>query len=193
MQATTQSLYQGYVPFRVCSLLLGKSQLIIVKILFSLITIIIPLKLYKVHSILKSGKGGESWRRSQFGLEASSVESNKGSPAGLREVGGGGPVVKRKKKKNRPPTRKQDERARSWGRVGGPAGMQLLGTGWHSGGLRVGGRQVLMLEILHNLQGFFPSDYLLFTQDKLHLPKIFPTSTSPPWEPSLVPPSCDVP
>lgn len=98
MQATTQNLYQGYVPFRVCSWLLGKSQLMIVKILFSLITIIIPLKLYKVHSILKSEKGGESWRRSQFGLEASSVESNKGSPAGLREVGGGGLVVKRKKK-----------------------------------------------------------------------------------------------
>lgn len=150
MQATTQNLYQGYVPFRVCSWLLGKSQLMIIKILFSLITIIIPLKLYKVHSILKSEKGGESWRRSQFGLEASSVESNKGSPAGLREVGGGGLVVKRKKK-TRPPTRKQDECARSWGRAGGPAGMQLLGTGWHSGGLRVGGRQVLMLEILHNL------------------------------------------
>lgn len=67
----------------------------IVKILFS-ITIIIPLKLYKVHSILKNGKGGERRRGSQSGLEASTVDSNKGSPAGLKEVGGGGPVVKNK-------------------------------------------------------------------------------------------------
>lgn len=66
-----------------------------VKILFSLI-IIIPLKLYKVHSILKSGEGGDRRRGSQFGLEASSVNSNKGSPAGQEEVGGGGPVVKNK-------------------------------------------------------------------------------------------------
>ena len=35
-------------------------------------------------------------RGSQFGLEASSVNSNKGSPAGQEEVGGGGPVVKNK-------------------------------------------------------------------------------------------------
>lgn len=95
----------------------------IIKILFSLITIIIPLKLYKVHSILKSGRGGERGG-SQFGQEASSVDSNKDSPAGLGEAGGGGPVVqnknvdrlKKKKKKKRPPTRKQDERARSGGR-----------------------------------------------------------------------------
>lgn len=78
----------------------------IVKILFSLIIIIIPLKLYKVHSILKSGEDGERRTGSQFGLEASSVKSNKGSPAGLEEVGGGGPAVKNKnvdhlKKKNR--------------------------------------------------------------------------------------------
>lgn len=66
----------------------------IVKILFSLI--IIPLKLYKVHSILKSGEDGERRTGSQFGLEASSVKSNKGSPAGLEEVGGGGPAVKNK-------------------------------------------------------------------------------------------------
>lgn len=39
------------------------------------------------------------------------------------------------------------------GRAGGPAGMLLLGEGWHSGGLRVGGGQVFMLEILNNLLG----------------------------------------
>lgn len=38
---------------------------------------------------------------------------------------------------------------------GCPAGMLLLGAGWHSGGLRVGGGQVFMLEILHNLLGQF--------------------------------------
>lgn len=64
----------------------------IVKILFSLITII-PLKLYKVHSILRVAGGGAG-RGSRFVLEASSVGSDKGSPAGLGEVGGGGPVVK---------------------------------------------------------------------------------------------------
>lgn len=65
----------------------------IVKILFSLITII-PLKLYKVHSILRvAGGWGEE---AGFVLEASSVDSDKGSPAGLGEVGGGGPVVKNK-------------------------------------------------------------------------------------------------
>lgn len=41
------------------------------------------------------------------------------------------------------------------GRAGGPAGMLLLGEGWHSGGLRVGGGQVFMLEILNNLLGQF--------------------------------------
>ena len=41
------------------------------------------------------------------------------------------------------------------GRAGGPAGMLLLGKGWHSGGLRVGGGQVFMLEILNNLLGQF--------------------------------------
>lgn len=33
--------------------------------------------------------------------------------------------------------------------------MLLLGEGWHSGGLRVGGGQVFMLEILNNLLGQF--------------------------------------
>lgn len=65
----------------------------IVKILFSLITII-PLKLYKVHSNTWSGR--RVGRGSRFVLEASSVDSDKGSPAGLGEVGGGGPVVKNK-------------------------------------------------------------------------------------------------
>lgn len=68
----------------------------IVKILFSLITIIIPRKLYKVHSILKSGEGRERGRGSRFGPAASSVDSDRGSPAGLGEVGDGGPVVKNK-------------------------------------------------------------------------------------------------
>ena len=44
-----------------------------VKILFSLITIIIPLKLYKVHSMLKSGGAGERRRGSQFGLESDAL------------------------------------------------------------------------------------------------------------------------
>lgn len=46
-----------------------------VKILFFLITII-PLKLYKVHSILKGSKGDGMGRKlvCQFGLEASSVD-----------------------------------------------------------------------------------------------------------------------
>lgn len=64
----------------------------IVKILFSLITIIIPLKLYKVHSILKSGWGGGG---SQFGLEASSADSHEEAQLG-QEAGGGGPVIKNK-------------------------------------------------------------------------------------------------
>lgn len=72
-----------------------KKPVMIVKILFSLITII-PRKVYKVHSILKSGKGGERRRGSRFGLEGSSVDSNKGSPAGLGEVGRGGLIVKKK-------------------------------------------------------------------------------------------------
>lgn len=39
------------------------------------------------------------------------------------------------------------------GKAGSPAGMLLLGEGWRSGGLRVGGGQVFMLEILNNLLG----------------------------------------
>lgn len=55
----------------------------IVKILFSLITII-PLKLYKVHSILKSGGVR---RGSQFGLEASSVTGTKEAQLGWERLG----------------------------------------------------------------------------------------------------------
>lgn len=85
MQATTQHAPGGHIPLSL-QLVTWKKPVMIVKILFSLITI--PLKLYKVHSILKSGKGGERRRGSRFGLEVSSIDSNKGSPAGLQEVGG---------------------------------------------------------------------------------------------------------
>lgn len=72
----------------------SQQLVVVVKILFSLITVIIPQKLYKVHSILRSG--GDRRRGGPFGLEASPVDSNKGSPAGLGDTGGGGPIVKNK-------------------------------------------------------------------------------------------------
>lgn len=78
MRAAAQSVSQGHVP-------LSRQLVMIVKILFSLITVIIPQKLYKVHSILRGG--GDRRRGGPFGLEASPVDSNKGNPAGLGDMG----------------------------------------------------------------------------------------------------------
>lgn len=99
----------------------------IVKILFSLITIIIPRKLYKVHSMIKSGGDGE--RKPVWpGSIVSRLQQRKPSWAG--ELGGGGPIVKNKhgslkKKKTRPPIRKQGERACSWAEGEGEARRRL--------------------------------------------------------------------